>query len=82
MHEAKRGPEDYLRLASAMDEGVFVVATHTWHMAESREMGMMSEAEIKNNAGNVRKVLEELIDSGMTPLTMAEIRKKMEGNSR
>ncbi|AIZ57135.1 polysaccharide deacetylase [Candidatus Methanoplasma termitum] len=82
MHESKREPEDYLRLASVMDEGAFVLSTHTWHMVESRERGMMSADEIGKNTDNLRKVLEETIDMGMRPLTMADVRKRMEANPR
>ncbi|MCL1978954.1 MAG: polysaccharide deacetylase family protein [Methanomassiliicoccaceae archaeon] len=82
MHESKRGPEDYVELASIMDEGVFVIATHTWHIVESRERGMMTGAEVENNIGNVRKVLEGIMDMGMRPSTLTDIRKLMEDRSR
>jgi peptidoglycan/xylan/chitin deacetylase (PgdA/CDA1 family) len=78
MHEAKRRPEDYIRMASAMEEGAFVLATHTWHIVESREKGMMSRAEIENNLGNVRKVLEGIADVGIGPMTISEVRMAME----
>jgi len=78
MHESKRGPEDYLRLASVMDEGAFVLATHTWHMVESRERGSMAGEEIKRNIDNVRNVLLGMMDMGLRPLTMTDIRKIME----
>ncbi|MDR0309474.1 MAG: polysaccharide deacetylase family protein [Candidatus Methanoplasma sp.] len=74
MHESKRRPEDYIRMASVMEEGVFVIATHTWHMVESAERGMMSREEIENNISNVRKVLEGMTDAGMVPMTMTEAR--------
>ncbi|MCL1811017.1 MAG: polysaccharide deacetylase family protein [Methanomassiliicoccaceae archaeon] len=78
MHESKRRPEDYLRMASEMEGGAFVLATHTWHMVESRERGMMSAGEIENNTANVRKVLEGMTDMGMRPMTLTEVRKRME----
>ena len=82
MHESKRKPEDYIRMASLMEEGVFVIATHTWHIVESRERGMMSEDDSKQNLGNVRRVIEGITDMGMRPLTITEVRKIMEDGSR
>jgi len=82
MHESKRKPADYLDMASIMEEGVFVLATHTWHMVESRERGMMSAEEIRSNIGNVRSVLEGIMDLGMRSLTLAEAKKETEMRSR
>ncbi len=82
MHESKRVPEDYLQMASDMKEGAFVIATHTWHMVESRDKGIMSKEEAEANAGNVRKVLEGMMDMGLRPSTVAEIRKMMEDRPR
>ncbi|MCL2031784.1 MAG: polysaccharide deacetylase family protein [Methanomassiliicoccaceae archaeon] len=79
MHESKRAPEDYIRMASSMEEGAFVLATHTWHIVESRERGIMSVKEIEQNIGNVRKVLEGIEDLGIRPMTLTDVRKTMEG---
>ena len=73
MHESKRRPEDYVEMAAAMKEGVFVIATHTWHVVESREKGIMSEAGIKTNIGNIRSVLDGIADAGMRCRTMASV---------
>jgi peptidoglycan/xylan/chitin deacetylase (PgdA/CDA1 family) len=73
MHELKRKPEDYIKMASAMEEGVFVIATHTWHMVESRERGMMSSDEIKKNLENVIEVIEGISDMNMNPMTLMGI---------
>jgi len=78
MHEQKRKPEDYIELASQMEEGVFVLATHTWHMVESRERGIMSDDEIKKNVGNVRKVLEGIADAGIPPASISGVRSATE----
>jgi len=82
MHESKRRPEDYLDMASVMEEGAFVIATHTWHMVESRENGVMSSDELKKNIANVRRVLEGLMDDGMRPMTLCEIERTMAGEAR
>lgn len=72
MHEGLRTSQDYIDLADRTEDGVFVLATHTWHMVESRERGRMSEAEAGRNAENVRKVIEGLMDLGFGFLTMGE----------
>jgi peptidoglycan/xylan/chitin deacetylase (PgdA/CDA1 family) len=77
MHELKRPPADYVELASQMEEGAFVLATHTWHIVESRESGMMTNDGIKKNIGNVRKVLEGVMDDGIRPMTMTDVRRTM-----
>lgn len=70
MHEGKRDPQDYIDLAMKMNDGVFVIATHTWHMVESREYGPMSDAEIEQNILNTWDVIEQLLDEGFRFKTM------------
>ena len=65
MHEGKRPPEDYVRMAEGM--GTFMLATHTWHMCERRDAGIMDEADIRRNADNVLSVLTGILDSGFVP---------------
>lgn len=63
MHEGKRIPEHYIRMAS--DSGdVFMLATHTWHMVESRDGGLMEPDAVKANADAVRRVLGGIMDLG------------------
>lgn len=71
MHEGKRQPQDYIRMSGEMYNGVFTIATHTWHMVESRDRGRMSIEEIKKNRSNVKKVLEGMIDSRMNVYTVS-----------
>ena len=61
-------------MASAMEEGVFVIATHTWHMVESRKRGRMNGADRESNLSNVREVIGSLIDMGYEPVTMEQAR--------
>jgi len=72
MHEGKRPPEDYLDMASQVKEGAFVLATHAWHMTESRERGIMTSEEASRNAENVRKVIEGMIGMGFEPMPVSE----------
>jgi len=72
MHETKREPRDYLELSSCVNEGIFVIATHSWHIVESRSAGLMSSERIEKNVENVRKVIESIIDNGFCPLTIPD----------
>jgi len=64
MHEGKRKPSDYARMASETNQGIFILATHSWHMAESVKNGILSKEEKEFNRDNVRKTLELLLDGG------------------
>ncbi len=70
MHENKRIPSDYIGLSSQVEDGPFVLATHTWHIVESRKTGPMGPEEIRSNLDNLRSVLTGIIDSGFEPSVM------------
>ncbi len=72
MHEKKRPWEDYVDAASFMEEGIFVLATHSWHMTEFCGGGSMTEKYAAENLENVRKVLEGILDSGYEAKTIPE----------
>ncbi len=78
MHEGKRGPKDYVGMAKMMKEGAFVLATHTWHIVESRDKGMMSKEETANNIENVRDVLAGIMDMGFDACTLSDAKNRME----
>jgi len=73
MHEGTRTPQDYIELAREMDDGVFVLATHTWHMAETMANGTMGAAEAETNKDNVRKIIETLLDDGFAFSAMGSL---------
>ena len=62
MHERKRSPDDYIEMASKNE--LFVFATHTWHMVESRERGLMSAQEIQQNKAHLAHIIFSLLDAG------------------
>ena len=68
MHEGKRRPKDYIEMASGLDH--LVLATHSWHMTESRDGGTMSKDRAEENLRNVRAVLEGILDLGFEPSTI------------
>ena len=65
MHEGKRVPSDYVSMAEGLSH--LVLATHTWHMVETREGGVMDEAWVSENSDRVRQVLEGILDLGFEP---------------
>lgn len=70
MHEGKRSPDDYIWMASESEGGDFILATHTWHMVERRSSGPMGEDDVRDNAEDVRRLLEGMIDLGLRPDVM------------
>ena len=64
MHEGKRGPKDFIALGESVKEGVCMIATHSWHMVESRSGGSMGQNDIAVNYDSTREVLSSLIDLG------------------
>ena len=73
MHEGKRTYEEYVRMADAVKDGVFVLATHSWHMAETISGGVMSPIQRQENADSVRKVLTGILDSGFRAARMSDV---------
>jgi peptidoglycan/xylan/chitin deacetylase (PgdA/CDA1 family) len=72
MHEGKRGPDDYIRMASSVESGILNIATHTWHIVESRSEGMMDPSRLKKNIGDLRRILERAEDIGFEVLTIPD----------
>ena len=70
MHEGRRRPSDYVWMASRLEDGDLVLATHSWHMVESRDRGVMDRVEAERNSDNVREVLQGIIDLGFAPSTI------------
>jgi hypothetical protein len=72
MHEGKREPSDYLSLARSVGDGDLVLGTHSWHMVESRDKGIMTWAEMEHNKKAVEQTLKLIIDEGFEPATIIE----------
>lgn len=70
MHEGRRSPKDYAEMAAGTD--CMVLATHTWHMVETREGGAMDEEWVEKNAGAVAEVLVGILDLGFEPRVIGE----------
>lgn len=62
MHEGKRVPQDYVDMARGRFH--MVLATHTWHMVETRDGGVMDRDWIVSNADSVMAVISGILDLG------------------
>ncbi len=71
LHEGSRKPDDFIRLKDVMKDGVFIVATHSWHICETMK-GKLDLEHIRKNIEGVQSVIESFIDSGYVPVTMLE----------
>ncbi len=70
MHEFRRSPQHYVEMASSIQGGIFNLATHTWHIVESRSSGIMDAETRKTNCDNFREVIEDILKSGFEPMTI------------
>jgi peptidoglycan/xylan/chitin deacetylase (PgdA/CDA1 family) len=72
MHESIRKPDEYIRMSTAVKNGVFVLATHSWHIVESRK-GMMDPEQKNNNIKNLYDVITGILDSGSKAVRMCDV---------
>jgi hypothetical protein len=72
MHEGSRTPNEFTEMADALDDGIFVIATHSWHMVETRSKGLMDPVQTKKNIGNVRDIITYILDSDFKAVRIAE----------
>jgi len=78
MHEGKRSPADYVEIASKVRSGALVLATHSWHVAETYGQGILSPSSIRSNLQSVRDVLEGTMAQGMEFITLQALVGRME----
>ncbi len=72
MHEGERKAEDFIDLARNVKDGIFVLATHSWHICETYSKGILDEVETTRNIDSVRTILETLMDDGFDVRTMSD----------
>ena len=72
MHEGKRPPGDYVRMASRMENGIFTLATHSWHMSERIDGGYVTKQDAKANENNLREVIAGILDMGFKAETLPD----------
>jgi len=73
MHEGKRTPDDYIRMAETVEDGVFVLATHSWHITESIAGGIMDDHRIKKNLNDTKEIITSILDKGFRASRMTDV---------
>jgi peptidoglycan/xylan/chitin deacetylase (PgdA/CDA1 family) len=78
MHEGKRVPADYIHLASEVRSGALVLATHSWHIAETYGKGILDQTDTAKGLASLRKVLEGIMDMGMRFIALEDLARTWE----
>jgi len=76
MHEGRRSPDDYLKIMERMRSGLFVLATHSWHIVETFNKGRLGTEDIKSAVENVKSILEGAKDMGIEFITIGNYLKR------
>jgi peptidoglycan/xylan/chitin deacetylase (PgdA/CDA1 family) len=63
-HEGKRPMNDYLEMVAGLEDGLLVLATHSWHPVENFSSGELSRAEVERGVADLRHFIEECKRSG------------------
>jgi peptidoglycan/xylan/chitin deacetylase (PgdA/CDA1 family) len=72
LHERERNISDYEYMVSRFSAGLLVLATHSWHMVESYNDGLLSEKKVSDNMKWVRMIIQGAIDRGIEFMTIEE----------
>ena len=72
MHEGERDAQDYIDLARQVESGVFVLATHSWHICETYSGGVLPDEAVEGQIDRIRAIIGTLMDDGFTVRTMSE----------
>lgn len=65
LHEGKRPVNDYLALLDSFEDGLLVLATHSWHMVECFSSGKLDEEACARSTEDLRAIIEHAKSSGM-----------------
>ena len=71
-HEGKRPISDYLDLADGFQEGLLVIATHSWHPVESYCSGLRTSDDVEKGIADLRSLLEHIERSGCELVSIAD----------
>jgi peptidoglycan/xylan/chitin deacetylase (PgdA/CDA1 family) len=71
MHEGIRTADEYVKMSKFVENGVFVLATHSWHIVESRN-ALMNKEQRKKNIENLRDVITGVLDGGYKAVRMSD----------
>jgi peptidoglycan/xylan/chitin deacetylase (PgdA/CDA1 family) len=70
LHEGKRPVEDYIALLDSFEEGLLVLATHSWHLVECLASGRLDEDACRRGAEDLRRIIAHARTSGMEFVTV------------
>lgn len=77
MHEGRRSPRDYARLANDVPfGGSFVLADHCWHICEGRAAGVFPEDALRQNLERTREAIQHIIDDGNRPVSITDLSRR------
>lgn len=65
MHEGKRVVEDYVQLAKQFDDGLLVLATHSWHLVENFCDGALDEAAQGAQRNHLEEIISNIMEQGV-----------------
>lgn len=65
LHEGKRPVDDYLALLDSFDDGLLVLATHSWHMVERFSSGRLEEEACARGEEDIRTIISHAKRAGM-----------------
>jgi len=71
-HEGKRPMADYMDLVDDFQEGLLVVATHSWHPVESFCSGLRTNEDVRRDMADLRALLEHIERSGCDLVSIAD----------
>lgn len=71
-HEGKRPISDYNELVDGFQDGLLVIATHSWHPVESFCSGLRTPEDADRGIAELRKLLEHVESSGCELVGIAD----------
>jgi peptidoglycan/xylan/chitin deacetylase (PgdA/CDA1 family) len=71
-HEGKRQIEDYLDLLDGFEDGLLVLATHSWHPVESYGGGLRCEEDVLKGMADLRRLIEHGQETGAVFVGLAD----------
>ncbi len=71
MHEGRRPESDYMRMIDRFQEGVLVMATHSWHVLEGVQAGPKSSGQTAGELDSIARILGHAEDSGFEMLSLS-----------
>jgi len=71
-HEGNRPMTDYLEMMDQLDEGLLVIATHSWHLVESFSGGLLSKDVVQRGTEDLLSLLRHGQETGVEFVTLAD----------